>query len=57
MWPLALFYWVYPHTLTLLWLQDVAVVGGELVVVAWVKRGHHEQRTRPVTTRPGCSGS
>ena len=37
MWPLALFYRVYPHTLTLLCLQDVAVVGGELVVVVWAK--------------------
>ena len=30
MWPLALGYWVYPHTVTLLWLQDLAVVGSEL---------------------------
>ena len=37
MWPLALFYWVYPHTLTLLCLQDVAVVAGELVVIVWAK--------------------
>ena len=37
MWPLALFYRVYPHTVTLLWLQDFAVVGAELVVVAWAR--------------------
>ncbi len=36
MWPLALFYWVYPHTMALLWLQDAAVVGGELVALLWV---------------------
>jgi Predicted membrane protein (DUF2079) len=37
MWPLAVFYWVYPHTLTLLYLQDIAVVAGELVVIVWAK--------------------
>ena len=35
MWPLALFYWVFPHTIVLLWLQALAVVGGELVVLSW----------------------
>ena len=29
MWPLALLYWVWPHGITLLWLQDTAVVGAE----------------------------
>jgi hypothetical protein len=37
MWPLALLYWVWPHAVALLWLQDLAVVGGELVVVGWVR--------------------
>jgi hypothetical protein len=37
MWPMALFYWVYPHTVTLLWLQDLAVVAGELVALVWVR--------------------
>jgi hypothetical protein len=37
MWPLALFYWLYPHAVTLLWLQAFAIAGGELVVLAWVK--------------------
>jgi hypothetical protein len=37
MWPLALFYWLYPHAVTLLWLQAVAVVGGEIVVLAWAR--------------------
>jgi Predicted membrane protein (DUF2079) len=36
MWPLALLYWIYPHSVMLLWLQDLAVVGGELVALAWV---------------------
>jgi Predicted membrane protein (DUF2079) len=37
MWPLALFYWLYPHAVTLLWLQAFAIVGAELVVLAWAK--------------------
>jgi len=37
MWPLALFYWVYPHTSTLLYLQDIALLAGELVVIVWAK--------------------
>ena len=37
MWPLALGYWVYPHTVTLLWLQDAAVVGSELVALVWAR--------------------
>jgi Predicted membrane protein (DUF2079) len=37
LWPLALFYWLYPHGVLLLWLQDFAVVGAELVVIAWAK--------------------
>jgi hypothetical protein len=37
MWPLALFYWLYPHAVILLWLQACAIVGAELVVLAWAK--------------------
>jgi hypothetical protein len=37
MWPLALLYWLYPHAVTLLWLQALAVVGGELVVLSWAR--------------------
>ena len=36
MWPLALLYWVWPHGVTLLWLQDTAVVGAELVAFTWL---------------------
>ncbi len=46
-WPLALVYWVYPHGVTLLWLQDLAVVGGEWVVLAWAR----ELLTKPAPNR------
>lgn len=36
MWPLALLYWVWPHGVTLLWVQDTAVVGAELVAFTWL---------------------
>ena len=47
MWPLALLYWVYPHAVTLLWLQAFAIVASELVVLAWVK----DSLTRSVVHR------
>ena len=34
--PLALLYWVWPHGLTLLWLQDLCVTGAEAVAFTWV---------------------
>ena len=37
MWPLAPLYWLEPHTITLLWLQDIVVVGGELAALAWAR--------------------
>ena len=37
MWPLALGYWVYPHTVTLLWLQVSAVVGASSVALVWAR--------------------
>jgi hypothetical protein len=36
MWPLALLYWVFPNGVLLLWLQDAAVVGAELVAFLWL---------------------
>lgn len=53
MWPLALLYWLYPHTVALLWLQALAVVGAELVVVAWVREsittfGQRSSRGAPI---------
>lgn len=35
LWPMSLFYWLDPHAVTLLWLQVMAVVGGELVALSW----------------------
>jgi hypothetical protein len=35
MWPLALFYWVWPHFVTLLWLQDAGIIVAEAVAFAW----------------------
>jgi Predicted membrane protein (DUF2079) len=36
MWPLALLYWVWPHGVTLLWLQDIAVMAAEMVALTWI---------------------
>jgi len=35
-WPLALTYWLWPHGVTLLWLQDICVVGAEAVAFTWI---------------------
>ena len=35
-WPLAVFYWVGPRSLTLLWLQDIGVVAAELIAFSWM---------------------
>jgi hypothetical protein len=45
MWPLALLYWVFPHGVLLLWLQDAGVVGAELVAFCWLCQ--IAQRRRP----------
>ncbi|HXP20135.1 MAG TPA: DUF2079 domain-containing protein, partial [Streptosporangiaceae bacterium] len=36
LWPLALFYWVWPHAVTMLWIQDLCVVGAEAVAFTWL---------------------
>lgn len=36
LWPLALGYWMWPSGLTLLWLQDLCVVGAEAVAFTWL---------------------
>lgn len=36
MWPLALMYWVFPNDVLLLWVQDIGVVGAELVAFVWL---------------------
>ena len=37
-WPLAIFYWIGPHSLSLLWLQDISVVAGETLAFGWMCR-------------------
>jgi hypothetical protein len=36
MWPLALTYWIFPSGVQLLWMQDIGVVGAELVAFLWL---------------------
>lgn len=36
LWPLAPFYWIWPHDVVLLWLQDISVVGAEAVAFKWI---------------------
>jgi len=36
MWPLALLGLLWPHAVTLLWVQDAALVGAELVAFTWM---------------------
>jgi hypothetical protein len=36
MWPLSLLYWVYPHAIDLLIVQDAALAGAGLVAYRWV---------------------
>lgn len=48
MWPLALLYSIYPHGITLLWLQDLAIVGIGVVVVRWVAEVVDAEREGPV---------
>jgi Predicted membrane protein (DUF2079) len=49
MWPLAVFYWVNPHGVTLLWLQDMAIFGGELVVLVWARDIIRARKTQQPT--------
>jgi hypothetical protein len=35
-WPLALLYFAYPHSVDLLWVQDVAVIATEVVTLIWI---------------------
>ncbi len=36
MWLLALLAWAWPHAVTLLWVQDLALVGAEVVAFTWL---------------------
>jgi hypothetical protein len=35
-WPMALLYWVWPHSPLLLWLQDIGTVAAELLAFTWL---------------------
>ncbi len=35
-WPLAPLYWLWPHDMLLLWLQDIGVAGAEVVAFTWI---------------------
>jgi hypothetical protein len=35
-WPLAPFYWLWPHDVMLLWLQDISVAGAEVLAFRWI---------------------
>ncbi len=35
LWPLAVFWYLWPHPQTLLWIQDIATAGCELVLFTW----------------------
>jgi hypothetical protein len=48
MWPLALAYWVWPHGVTLLWLQDIGIVAAQAVAFTWIcgiARRNHPEKT------------
>lgn len=36
LWPMALLYWLWPHSVTLLWVQDLCLVGAEAVAFTWL---------------------
>lgn len=36
MWPMAILGWLWPHAVTLLWVQDVCIVGAEAVAFSWL---------------------
>ena len=44
LWPLALLYWPWPHGVTMLWLQDICVVGAEAVAFTWLCEIAHRYR-------------
>ena len=35
-WPLAPVYWIWPHDVLLLWIQDIGVVGAEALAFSWL---------------------
>jgi Predicted membrane protein (DUF2079) len=56
MWPLALLYWVWPHQVTLLWIQDLAVAAAEFAAFSWlceIARRHLPDRDAVVLSAAG----
>ena len=45
LWPSSLLYWLYPSSVVLLWLQVLAVVGAEAVVLTWACQALTRART------------
>jgi hypothetical protein len=56
MWPLAPLYWVFPHGVLLLWLQDASVVGAEMVAFGWLCTLAHRYRPGPDSRWLGLAG-
>jgi Predicted membrane protein (DUF2079) len=55
-WPLALLYWVWPHAIDLLIVQDVALAGAGLVAFRWVLEHlqNHAPNRRFAVAVSGC---
>ena len=56
MWPLSLLYWVYPHAIDLLIVQDLALAGAGLVAYRWVLEHlqNHAPNRRFALVVSGC---
>lgn len=52
-WPLAALYRLYPHPLLLKWLQDLAVVAAEAVVLLWARAALRAAPEGRVSARAG----
>jgi hypothetical protein len=44
MWPLSLLYWLWPHGITLLWLEDLCLTGAAAVAFTWLCEGAESNR-------------
>ena len=44
LWPLSVLYWVWPHAVDLLWLQDIGVIVAEIVAFTWICQIARERR-------------
>ena len=59
MWPLALLYWIWPHAIDLLIVQDVALAGAGLVAFRWALEHLqvHSPNRRFALAVGGCVGA